>query len=103
MNLAKLEKALLSAARSLPVSDTVPYGFERRVMTQLMSRSVIDAWSWWARGLWRATAPCVAIMILLSVWSFYAPNYGGTGADLSQDFENTVLAVVQQEQPDSSW
>src|SRR6476659_10133566 len=97
MNLTELEKALLTAARSRPVNDAVPFAFEKRIMAQLKSLAIVDEWSWWARGLWRAVAPCVAVMLLLSAWSLYGPGYG-SGVDLSQDFENTVLAAVQQEQ-----
>jgi hypothetical protein len=101
MNLTELEKALLAAARFRTVNDGVPFAFEKRIMAQLKSLTIVDEWSWWARGLWRAAAPCVAVMLVLSAWSFYAPGYG-PGADLSQDFENTVLAAVQQDQPADS-
>jgi|SRR5678816_2551837 hypothetical protein len=99
MNLAKLEEKLLAAARSLPVSDLVPYAFEKRILAQIKSRKLQDKWSWWARALWRAAAPCVGIMLLLGVWSYYDSNSGVL--DLSQEFENTVLGVVQP--ADSAW
>ena len=98
MNLAELERKLIAAARSDIISQAVPYAFEKRIMAQLKARAAIDEWSLWARALWRAAAPCVAVMLLLGGWSFL----GGAGApttDLSQEIENTVLAAVDQEQP----
>ena len=104
MNLAELERKLIAAARSRPASDAVPYAFEKRIMAHLKTRAVIDQWSLWARALWRAAAPCVAIMLLLGGWSLLAPTSTAPGIDLSQQFENTVLAAADQEQPaDSAW
>jgi len=57
----------------------------------------------WAGALWRATVPCVAVMILLSAWSFFATPQPATPVDLSQDFENTVLAAANQQASDSIW
>jgi len=102
MNVSKLEKKLLAAARTLEVSETVPYAFSKRIMARISSAKRSDQWSWWAVALWRATAPCVAIMVVLSAWTYYSTHQGSS--DLSQDFDNTVLAVVQQAQAsDSSW
>ena len=103
MNLAELERKLITVARSRPISEAVPYAFEKRIMAHLKSQ-MIDEWSLWARALWRATAPCVAIMLLLGGWSLLAPTSTAPGIDLSQQFENTVLAAADQEQPaDSAW
>jgi hypothetical protein len=99
MKLAELETKLLAVARSVSVSEAVPYAFQKRIMTQIHSRTVIDQWAWWGRALWRAAAPCVAIVLILSAWTLYAPN---SGTDLSQELENTVMVAVQQ-QPDSAW
>jgi len=98
MNLAELERKLITVARSRPVSEAVPYAFEKRIMAHLKSQT-IDEWSLWARALWRAAAPCVAIMLVLGGWSLFAPTNIAPGIDLSQQFENTVLAAADQEQP----
>jgi hypothetical protein len=46
----------------------------------------------------------VAIMLFFTAWTFFAPNTSTTSNDLAQDFENTLLAAVDQEQPaDSAW
>jgi hypothetical protein len=99
MNLAKLEKKLLAAARNLPVNEAVPYAFEKRILAQIKSKGAQDQWSWWAGALWRAAAPCVGIMMVLSAWSYFDSSSGAQ--DLSQEFENTVMAVVQP--ADSTW
>ena len=99
MNLVELERKIFALARSRPISDAVPYAFEKRIMAMLRARRPLDEWSLWARALWRATAPCVAIMLLFGGWCLFAPTNSGSGSDLSQQFENTVLAAADQEQP----
>ncbi len=104
MNLAELERKLIAAARANPPSERVPYAFEKRILARLAARPAVDGWALWGRCLWRAAAPCVAIMLLLSVWSLFAPSSRSTGADLSQQIEKTLLAAVDQDQPtDSAW
>ena len=104
MNLAELERKLIAAARANKPSDRVPYAFEKRIMAHLAARPVVDDWALWARALWRAAAPCVAIMLLLGAWSFFAPQTSTSANDLSQQLEQTLLAAVDQDQPaDSTW
>ena len=103
MNLAELERKLIAAARSRPVSENVPYAFEQRIMAHLRERSVLDAWSLWSIALWRAAGPCVGVMLLLAAWSFFS-SASTPATDLSQEFENTVLVAVDQAQSaDSVW
>ena len=102
MNLKDLQNRLLKVARANPPSQAVPYKFERRVMAALKEHPIADAWALWARALWRAAAPCVAIMILLVAWAWLRPatpvvSPGATTVDVAQDFENTVLADAYQE------
>jgi hypothetical protein len=104
MNLAELERKLIAAARANPPSDRVPYAFEKRIMARLVARPVVDDWALWGRALWRAAAPCVAIMLLLGAWSFFAPPTSASANDLSQELEQTLLAAVDQDQTaDSTW
>ena len=104
MNLAQLERKLIAAARANPPSDRVPYAFEKRIMARLAARPVVDDWALWARALWRAAAPCVAIMLLLGAWSLYASRSSAPANDLSQELEQTLLAAVDQDQAtDSIW
>jgi hypothetical protein len=72
MNVAELQKKLLAAARRDQPGDRVPFAFEKRVMAHLKSRPRVDLWSDWSRALWKAAAPCVAVMLVLGVWTFYA-------------------------------
>ena len=65
MNLAELERKLIAAARANPPSDRVPYAFEKRILARLAARPTLDRWELWGRALWRAAAPCIAIMLLL--------------------------------------
>src|SRR5437870_321574 len=104
MSIADLHRKLIAAAKANPPSDRVPYAFEKRIMAQLRGRPLVDAWSLWAGALWRATVPCVAVMLVLSAWSFFTPQARSSSRDLSQEIENTVLAAVEQDQAtDSSW
>ena len=104
MNLAELERKLIAAARANPPSERVPYAFEKRIMARLAARPVADDWALWARALWRAAAPCVAIMLLLGAWSLLDPQGSTPASDLSQELENTLLAAVDQDQTtDSTW
>src|SRR2546423_1452510 len=96
MNLVELQRKLIAAARTYAPSEQVPYAFEKRIMARLVSLPGLDHWTLWSRALWRGAAPCVAIMLLLSAWSFLAPMAPAT--DLSQEFENTVFAAVDQDQ-----
>jgi hypothetical protein len=100
MNLAELQRKLLAAARANPPSDAVPYAFSKRIMARLKTAPVLDGWALWARALWRAAAPCVAIMLLLSAWAFFKPRDNST--DLSQQFDKTMLAALDQDS-DSVW
>ena len=104
MKLDQLQQKLIAAARANPPSDRVPFAFEKRIMARLPARLVPDAWGLWASALWRGAASCVAITLLFSAWTFFAVNSAAPTSDLSQDFENTLLAAVDQDQPaDSAW
>jgi hypothetical protein len=96
MNIAELQKKLLAAARAIPPGDRVPYAFERRVAALLAARAATDPLALWVRGLWRAAVPCVAIAFLLGAWAFFHPAASTNSTDLSQNFENTLLASVDQ-------
>jgi hypothetical protein len=105
MDLAELERKLIAAARAESPSERVPYAFEKRVLARLATLpAMVDHWALWSRALWRAAAPCVAIMLLLGAWSLYVSTRTPAGGDLSQEFENTLIAAAEQEQPtDWAW
>jgi hypothetical protein len=105
MNLAELQRKLIAAARAIPLDERVPLAFEKRVMARIKSRSLADHGTLWAHALWRAAAPCLAVMLLLSAWSYYNSSSTVPADDLNQDLENTLLATIvdQDQNPDSSW
>ena len=94
MHLFDLHKKLIAAARVNPPGASVPLAFEKRIIARIKSLPEVDAWAFWARALWRAAAPCIAIMIVLGAWSWLSADGGAPGSDLSQDFENTVFAAA---------
>ena len=101
MNLNELNQKLLAAARHNVPSDHVPYAFEKRIMAHLAARPLPDELVLWGRALWRAAIPCAALVLLIGVGSFLmpadtAPGLASAPTELSQDFENTLLASVDQ-------
>jgi hypothetical protein len=101
MNVVDLEKKLIEAARQDKPSDKVPYAFEKRIMAFLEPLPTPDCWGMWAGALWRAAVPCLALMLLLTAWSF-VPATAASSDNLSQEMDNTVLAAIDQmpEQPE---
>ena len=94
MNIADLQSKIIAAARALPPSDRVPYAFEKRIMAQLAAVPIPDGWSLWGYALWRAAAPCVAVMLLLGGWTMYDRNPGGANSPLAGELEEVVLAAA---------
>ena len=98
MNVDNLHRKLIAAARAHSPSDAVPHAFERRIVAQIKSLATTDYWAFWARALWRAAAPCVVLALVLAAWSFLSGPANTTNGDISQDFENTVLAAAAMDQ-----
>ena len=99
MNLDDLQKKLVAAARANPPSDRVPFAFEKRITALLKSQPKADPLSLWARALWRAAAPCAAIMLVLGAWSFMGSNATTTSTDSFEDqFVDTMLVLEQAEE-----
>lgn len=97
MNTEELSKKLLAAARANPPSDHVPLAFEKRILAHLTAKPVANVAAFWARALWRATIPCVAVTVLLGAFSFMPSTSTTTNdEDLSQTFEQTLLASSDQ-------
>ena len=96
MNIAELHKKLLAAARANPPGDRVPYAFEKRVTALIAARATTDPLALWVRGLWQAAVSCAAIALLLGAWAFFYPKASSNTTDLSQNFETTLLASVDQ-------
>ncbi len=98
MNVVDLEKKLIQAARQDRPSDKVPYAFEKRIMAFLRPLPTPDCWGLWAGALWRATVPCLTVMLLLTVWCVIPGANPAPASNLSQEMDNTVLAAIDQEQ-----
>jgi hypothetical protein len=92
MNLAELQQKLTAAARLQKPDDRVPYAFEKRIMALIAERAVVSTRLLWARGLWRAAVTCVVLAVVCGTVALFAPDTHDGGNDLSQDFENTLLA-----------
>ena len=92
MNLDELQKKLTAAARQQPPDDRVPYKFEKRIMALIAERAVVSGRLLWARGLWRAAVSCVVLALVCGTVALFTPDTHDSGNDLSQDFENTLLA-----------
>jgi len=104
MNLIELQRKLVAAARSVEPSDRVPFAFEKRIMALIAARTTVDKWAVWAKALWRAAALCVVLMLALSAWAFFKPaSDPAPTTDLSQQFDTTMLAAVDQDSGDFSW
>lgn len=99
MDLDELQKKLLRAGRKHQPNDQVPYAFEKRVMHAIRSLRPVDHWSFWGQALWRAVAPCAAVMLLLGIWTTLTvdPAYPG---DLSDAMEATLLTPLDQQLED---
>lgn len=100
MNIAELQKKLTAAARQQPPDERVPYAFEKRITALIAARAVTDRWAVWSRGLWRAAVSCVIVALVCGAVSLLVPSSTDNNQDLSQDFENTLLASADQ--PDNS-
>jgi hypothetical protein len=96
MNLEQLHKKLITAAKMEVLSDRVPYAFEKRVTALLASRVAAQKLDAWVHGLWRAAISCVAVAMVCGAFAIFAPSANSNSTDLSQDFENTLLASVDQ-------
>ncbi len=96
MNLPELQKKLIAAARLNPPDARVPYAFEKRIMALIAAGVVTDRWVYWTRGLWRAAVSCVAVAVICGAASLFMPTRSDNSNDLSQEFENTLLASVDQ-------
>ena len=100
MKLAGLEKKLIAAARLQKPDDRVPYAFEKRIMAQLAARSAMAREVFWTHGLWRAAVSCLALTLVFGALSWYSPVINDDMSELSQDFETTLLASIDQ--PDTA-
>ena len=96
MNVGQLHNKLIAAARVPRAGDDrVPYAFEKRILALLAARPAPDPWAVWVRGLWQAAVSCAAVALLLGAVAWFSPA-SSSNSDLSQNFESTLLASVDQ-------
>lgn len=100
MNIAELQQKLTATARLQPADDRVPYAFEKRIMALIADRAKASGRVLWARGFWRAAVSSLALAAVCGAVSFFTPAVRENSNDLSQEFENTLLASVDQ--PDNT-
>ena len=89
----QLEETIIRAARKLPEDGNVPYRFERRIMARLRAERIVDPLALWARGLWRAVLPCLALMIMVGIWS---QAMGDRSDLLANDLELTLMQPLEE-------
>jgi hypothetical protein len=93
MDLDKLHKKLITAAKATAPSDQVPYAFEKRIMARLTAPLAVDVWAVWGRWLWRAVTPCMSVMAGLGVWVVATTHpIEPESPNLEQAIENTLLS-----------
>jgi hypothetical protein len=96
MNTEKLHERLIAAARAVPPSDQVPLAFERRIMAHLSEVPGREPLMVWNRVLWRAAAPCVALMLAVGAWAYLSGLHLPADSDLSDDLELALSAPFAQ-------
>jgi hypothetical protein len=92
MDLDRLQKTLLAAAKAAVPSAEVPYAFEKRIMARLTAPIVVDVWALWGRWLWRAVTPCATVMAVFGIWFVATTLHEPEAANLEQAIENTVMS-----------
>ena len=94
MDFEKLRQKLIRVARIHPPSEAVPYAFVQRIMARLEVTPSNDSWTIWGQVLWRATAPCLAIMCATTLWAAVSGDLLGTTGTLAAELDDTVLAPL---------
>ena len=87
---------LMRAARSCPVSDAIPAGFERRVLNRLrhFEARPVAVWGWW-QALVRAAWACAGLALVISgvAWGWGSAS---AAAPWEPDLESTLLVVLEE-------
>lgn len=67
-------------------------------MARLSALSLPDPLALWGRALWKAAAPCVAIMVIVGVWSLVTPSATPSSeVNLSAELEQAVYASLESQ------
>jgi hypothetical protein len=73
------------------VDDRVPLAFEKRIMARIAGSQPLDFWALLGKPLWVSASVCLAVSILLSVWSMAAP-----GDVRSVSLETALLSMAEE-------
>lgn len=108
MNLNRLQSTLMSSARRNPPSDSVPYGFEARVMARVRGTvdvSVVDVLADWTRGFWRAAVSSVGVFGVALALHVSQPASSPDWADSMESFSADLDAasVAQGDSTTDLW
>jgi hypothetical protein len=94
MTIDKLHAKLIASARKNNPSESVPYAFEKRIVSRLSAAPAPDFWALWGGPLWQAAASCIVITIACGVWAFSNRSKPDDAGNFSQDFEAAVFAPM---------
>lgn len=107
MDLLKLHRKLITAARNTSQDDRVPYAFEKRIMAHLAGHKPLDAWQLWGHAFSKAAVFCVAFMLMISAGSYFAPKAPATTSSntvsLTQAIDQTLFAAVDNTADSETW
>jgi hypothetical protein len=105
MNLDQLKTSLISAARQQAPSDSVPLGFEHRVMSRVRAKAAggveaaADQLAEWTQGFWRAAVSSVGLCVLALAFHVSVPAPTQDWADsmevLSADLDSGTAPGVE--------
>ncbi len=102
MNLNQLQSTLMASARRNPPSDSVPFGFETRVMARVRDASAaVDLLADWTRGFWRAAVSSVGVFAVALAVHVSQPASSPDWADSMETF-SADLDAASVAQGDSS-
>lgn len=93
---------LFAAARESQPEDSVPFGFETRMMARLRDRKPRSAVDLWGSALWRAAGACLLVTALSAAWIIWSPEQAGNGGEFAAQFEEAVF-VAAESQLDEAW
>ena len=95
MDTEAIRQRLIRAARAISPDDRVPHAFEKGILARIRRVPAADPIALWTRLLWRAIAPCSAVMLLVGLGSLLLADPAAdeavvpTYATLMADFESS--------------
>lgn len=90
MNLERLQRTLLDAARQATPSDRVPYAFEQRVMAKLRAVKA-DPLAIWSSWLWRSAMSACALAVVAGAVNFSQADFPAEETEPALELASTYL------------